>query len=458
MILPLKDCKITSQYGIVRDDKKLHKGIDLISTSGDRNVKAIRSGTVSFAGYDPTGFGNYVVILQEDGFKALYCHLKSYSVKIDDVIEEGQIIGIEGTSGKSTGVHLHLELRKAPYGRDDHINIAKYLGINNEVGMVTYIQNYELLEYLGIMDYWRLGYKGKGITIASRESEISEHGAKVAELLRILVSESTILIEEDYKDEINNFDIYTTSLSFNSDKLPINENKAKELFENNKFLVCAVGNHGEDSQTAISKNKYFQSIGACKLKDGVPKREYYSSVTDDIDFMCLTGFKLSKDTFDYTSCAGPIFASMICLLQCATLDKLKRKLANAELLKLIKDNCIDLEEKGFDVKTGHGLLILPKPWSINFEKYIEQEEEEMSVIKRLIDDYGEELVEEYFRTGLEKMKNKNEIPSWADEKTKAEYEEAKNLGITDGTRPQDNATRFETAIMVKRAIKNAQKK
>lgn len=266
MILPLKDCKITSQYGIIRNDNKLHKGIDLISSTGDRNVKSIKKGVVSFVGYDNTGFGNYVVILQEDGFKALYCHLKSYSVKENDSIEEGQIIGIEGTSGNSTGVHLHLEIRKAPYGRDDHIDVAEYLGIKNQVGMVAYIQNYDLLEYLGIMDYWRQGYKGKGITIASRESETSEHGAKVAELLRTIVPESKILIEEDYKGEINDFDIYTTSLSFSSDKLPINENKAKELFENNKFLVCAVGNHGEESQTAISKNKYFQSIGACKLK------------------------------------------------------------------------------------------------------------------------------------------------------------------------------------------------
>ena len=115
MILPLKDTKITSEYGIIRKDGKLHKGIDLISLSGDRNVKAIRGGVVSFSGYDRTGFGNYVVILQEDGYKTLYCHLKSYNVNKGDAIEEGQAIGIEGMSGNSTGVHLHLEIRKSPY-------------------------------------------------------------------------------------------------------------------------------------------------------------------------------------------------------------------------------------------------------------------------------------------------------------------------------------------------------
>lgn len=453
MKLPLNNCEVTSVYGIWRTIKgvrSLHKGIDLISTSEDKNVKAIRSGVVRVTPYNKDGFGNYISVQQEDGFRALYCHLEKVLVKPGDIIEEGQVIGIEGDTGNSTGVHLHLELRKAPYDIDDHINVAEYLGINNEVGNVTYIQNYELLEFLGIMDFWRQGYKGKGITIASRESENTKHGEKVAELLKMLVPESNIIVKEDYKDEINDFNIYTTSLSYGSDAFAKNVNKAKELYNQNKFLVCAVGNHAEESQTAISKNKYFQSIGACKLKNGVPKREYYSSITDDIDFMCLTNFKLSSGIFNGTSCAGPVFASMVDYIQQISKAKVNRLLTNAELLNFIKDNLIDLEEEGHDLKTGHGLFILPKPWKIDYSKYLDEEEEEMSVIKRLIEDYGEEFVEEYFRTELEKKKNKNEVPSWADEKTRAEFEEAKSLGITDGSRPQDNATRFETAIMIKR--------
>lgn len=399
MILPLKNCKVTSKYGIVRKDGKIHKGVDFISTSSDRNIKAIRSGVVRATPYEKDGFGNYVSIQQEDGFRALYCHLEKILVKPGDTIEEGQVIGIEGTSGKSTGVHLHLELRKAPYDTDDHINVAEYLGIKNEEGTVNYINNYELLEYLGIMDYWRQGYKGKGITIASRESEKTEHGTKVAELLRTLVPESTILIDEDYKDKINDFDIYTTSLSFSSDKSIVNENKSKELFENNKFLVCAVGNNSADSQTAISKNNYFQSIGACTLKDGVPKREYYSSITEDIDFMSLTNFKLSDGIFNGSSCSAPIFASMICLLQCLTFLKLNRKLTNNELLKLIKDNLIDLEEKGHDSKTGHGLFILPKPWKVDFTKYLDEEEEDMPRYNKL------EEVPEWGKPTVEKLMN-----------------------------------------------------
>lgn len=398
MILPLNNCKITSRYGIVRKDGKLHKGVDLISTSGDRNVKAIRKGIVSFAGYDTTGWGNYVVVLQEDGFKVFYCHLKAYNVKENDFIDEGQIIGIEGMSGESTGVHLHLELRKAPYGRDNHIDVAEYLYIKNENGPVVYKDNYELLEYLGILDYWRQGYKGQGIKIASREPEKTEHGKKVAELLRYLVPKSTILTNEDYKDEINDFDIYTTSLSHNSDKLARNVNKSQELFENNKFLVCAVGNHSSDSQTAISKNNYFQSIGACSLKNGKPVREYYSSITNDIDFMCLTNFKLNSGIFNGSSCSTPIFASMIDLIQCASADKFNKKLSNKEVLALIKQNLIDLEEEGHDSKTGHGLFILPKPWNLN---YTYEEEEEVRYQKfEEIPDWGKPTVEKLMKLEL----------------------------------------------------------
>ncbi len=108
--------------------------------SGDRNVRAIKAGKVTFVGNDPKGFGNYVVILQDDGYKVLYCHLESYRVKRNEEIKEGQWIGIEGSTGNSTGIHLHLEIRKAPYKTKDHINPAQYMGIENEKGVVKLVK------------------------------------------------------------------------------------------------------------------------------------------------------------------------------------------------------------------------------------------------------------------------------------------------------------------------------
>ena len=135
-MLPLRNSKITSEYGINRNGK-IHTGLDLISGSGDRQVRAIAGGVVSVVAFDRYGYGNYVSIKQPDGYKTLYCHLESTSVKVGQAIKEGDLIGIEGTTGNSTGVHLHLEMRKAPYAKGDHIDVAKYLLIKNQKGAVV---------------------------------------------------------------------------------------------------------------------------------------------------------------------------------------------------------------------------------------------------------------------------------------------------------------------------------
>lgn len=140
MEMPLNKPSVTSVYGILRKDGKIHKGIDMISKLKDRTVRAIADGRVSYCGYDPTGFGNYVSILHDDLHKSLYCHLASYNVTHGQKILAGDVIGIEGNTGKSEGTHLHLEIRKAPYKRDDHIDVAKYLGIENKMGEIKFLE------------------------------------------------------------------------------------------------------------------------------------------------------------------------------------------------------------------------------------------------------------------------------------------------------------------------------
>ncbi len=110
-----------------------HSGIDLVGVNS-KQVHAIAGGTVIRSGYDPSGWGNYVVVAQSDGYACIYAHLNKRNVAVDEKVQAGKIIGVEGNTGNVTGAHLHLELRKVYANRDTTIDPAGYLGIKNKVG------------------------------------------------------------------------------------------------------------------------------------------------------------------------------------------------------------------------------------------------------------------------------------------------------------------------------------
>jgi hypothetical protein len=86
-------------------------GIDIGANMGD-SVRAIRAGTVVFAGGDPCcQYGYFVVIQHDDGWASLYGHFSATTVKVGQEVEQGQPIGRVGTTGHSTGPHVHFELR-----------------------------------------------------------------------------------------------------------------------------------------------------------------------------------------------------------------------------------------------------------------------------------------------------------------------------------------------------------
>ncbi len=80
-----------------------------IDIAGGGNIYAAASGTVETVAYQSGGFGNYIVIKHNDGTRTLYAHLKSYSVKQGQYVSQGQTIGVMGSTGNSSGVHLHFE-------------------------------------------------------------------------------------------------------------------------------------------------------------------------------------------------------------------------------------------------------------------------------------------------------------------------------------------------------------
>lgn len=105
MIWPTTATRISSYYGYRGDN---HSGIDIDGETGDP-VWAAKTGTVTAAGYKGT-YGNQVVIDHGNGVQTRYAHMDSVTVSVGDEVAIGQQVGVEGSTGNSTGSHLHFEV------------------------------------------------------------------------------------------------------------------------------------------------------------------------------------------------------------------------------------------------------------------------------------------------------------------------------------------------------------
>lgn len=88
-----------------------HSGIDVPAPKGTKILSA-KSGVVLTSAYNSGGYGNYVVVDHGNGNTTLYAHMNSRAVKAGDVVKQGQVLGYVGTTGRSTGNHLHYEIRE----------------------------------------------------------------------------------------------------------------------------------------------------------------------------------------------------------------------------------------------------------------------------------------------------------------------------------------------------------
>jgi len=104
---PVSSAKMTSSYG--ERWGRTHKGVDLVSSN--RSILAADDGVVSFVG-TKSGYGNCIIIDHKNGYETLYGHLSKISVKKGQVVEKGDKIGVMGSTGRSTGTHLHFEIHK----------------------------------------------------------------------------------------------------------------------------------------------------------------------------------------------------------------------------------------------------------------------------------------------------------------------------------------------------------
>lgn len=137
MAMPVKNAKITNAYQdplcTIKYSKGYHPGIDFVSV--DKNIYATLDSMVLLVGWDPKGWGENIILRTTDGkYDIIHAHLSSTKVKQGEKVKAGDVIGIMGTTGNSTGVHLHYEVRKAPWVAKNDISPATFLGIKNKRG------------------------------------------------------------------------------------------------------------------------------------------------------------------------------------------------------------------------------------------------------------------------------------------------------------------------------------
>ena len=108
--IPCKSNNVTSSFGYRKSFRRNHYGTDIKVFVGD-TIYSIFSGVVSLVAFDKNGYGKYVRIKHDNGFETLYAHLSKHLVTKNQRVFAGEPIGLGGNTGRSTGSHLHFEIR-----------------------------------------------------------------------------------------------------------------------------------------------------------------------------------------------------------------------------------------------------------------------------------------------------------------------------------------------------------
>jgi len=107
--------RVSSAYGLrkhpILKTNKFHSGLDLAAKKGSP-IYASANGKIIVSTYSK-GYGNYVIIDHNSGYKTLYGHMSKTNVKKNQIVKQGNIIGYVGSTGRSTGPHLHYEIIKS---------------------------------------------------------------------------------------------------------------------------------------------------------------------------------------------------------------------------------------------------------------------------------------------------------------------------------------------------------
>jgi LysM repeat protein len=108
--MPCDSRMVTSHFGYRPSFRRQHYGTDIKVFVGD-TIRAAFPGKVRVVNFDRNGYGNYVVIRHPNGLETVYGHMSRHLCKANQIVKAGDVIGLGGNTGRSTGSHLHFETR-----------------------------------------------------------------------------------------------------------------------------------------------------------------------------------------------------------------------------------------------------------------------------------------------------------------------------------------------------------
>lgn len=260
----------------------------------------------------------------------------------------------------------------------------------------------DALEFLGITTWHSLGYKGEGIKIISDERVTEKchpdiiapggyvsknsHGDDVMNHIKLVLPDAIHIsypfagtfTNNTYDSKCaeyikrNKIHIFTTSETGsypNSGK----QKAIQDCIESGCIFFGCAGNEDDNGIRDEIKFDGFYAIGGVKptyknnkYNWNEIKKTRNSSVGKELDFVTLAEIL----GISGTSFCSPIFAGMIGLVQQFFIEKVGRQLTREEMFTFILDHCQDIDEEGFDERTGYGLFILPNPNTIDIKKYV----------------------------------------------------------------------------------------
>ena len=124
---PVRGFAINSRFGMRRlggePGARMHKGVDIAAPQGT-SVYSAAEGEIVRIGHQPEGYGNFIELRHPNGMTTMYAHLSRIDVASGDRVLAGERIGLVGSTGYSTGPHLHFEVRRG----GDQVNPSRVVG------------------------------------------------------------------------------------------------------------------------------------------------------------------------------------------------------------------------------------------------------------------------------------------------------------------------------------------